>query len=143
MYFKNLRLYKMKFLRQITSLVLLTAVLMQSLGSLCVVISFEVNRDYIAQSLCVNRNRPELNCKGQCFLMKNLKAKIQHSEEQEKQTLQQLLDETLTLFYPKNILITFDNQHFKHLENHILTPKQKNEVSRIGVNSLLRPPIAA
>lgn len=133
----------MKILRKITLLVLLTAVLIQAFGSLCVVISFEVNRAYIAESLCVNRNRPELDCKGQCFLMKNLKAKIQQSDAQEQQTLQQLLDETLTLFYPKNMLVTFDNQHFKHLKNNTLIPKQKNEVSHNGVKSLLRPPIAA
>jgi hypothetical protein len=133
----------MQLLKKITLLLMLVAVVLQSFSTLLAVVSFELNRSYIAESLCVNRNRPELNCNGQCVLMKNLKAKIRHADEQEKQTLQQLLDETLTLFYPKNILITLDNQDFKHLKNNVLIPKQKNEIACFFVSALLRPPIFA
>ncbi|MEY3956556.1 MAG: hypothetical protein RLZ73_1011 [Bacteroidota bacterium] len=35
---------------------------------------YRINRDYIAENLCVNRDKPMLNCNGQCYLAKKLKA---------------------------------------------------------------------
>ena len=43
------------------------------------VLEYMVNYDYIARELCENKNKPELNCNGQCYLMKSL------AEEAEKQ----------------------------------------------------------
>jgi len=36
-------------------------------------LSFQLNRNYIAKNLCENRYRPILNCNGNCVLMKKLK----------------------------------------------------------------------
>lgn len=46
--------------------------------------SFELNRDFIAKNLCQNRNRPQLNCNGKCYLAKKLKA--QHDREDRETT---------------------------------------------------------
>ena len=35
---------------------------------------YRINQDYIAKNLCVNRDKPMMNCNGQCFLAKKLKA---------------------------------------------------------------------
>tara|TARA_B100000929_G_scaffold276012_1_gene250364 strand:+ start:1041 stop:1409 length:369 start_codon:yes stop_codon:yes gene_type:complete len=35
-------------------------------------LDYMVNYDYIADELCVNRDRPELNCNGRCYLMNAL-----------------------------------------------------------------------
>ena len=43
------------------------------------VMEYMVNYDYIVRVLCENKNKPELNCNGQCYLMKSL------AEEAEKQ----------------------------------------------------------
>lgn len=43
---------------------------------------YQVNRDFIAKNLCVNRDKPMLNCNGQCYLSKQLKA----SEEKEQKS---------------------------------------------------------
>ena len=37
-------------------------------------ISYEINKDYIANNLCVNRAKPSCCCKGKCFLQKKLAA---------------------------------------------------------------------
>lgn len=37
-----------------------------------VVTYFELNRDYIAKVLCINREKPVSSCHGQCFLSRNL-----------------------------------------------------------------------
>jgi hypothetical protein len=34
--------------------------------------AFKINQTYIARELCVNRNNPNSNCKGQCYLCKQL-----------------------------------------------------------------------
>jgi hypothetical protein len=47
-----------------------------------VLLSFNLNRDYIARNLCENRTRPKMNCNGNCVLMKKLKQK----EKQEQDT---------------------------------------------------------
>jgi len=41
---------------------------------------FILNQDYIAKVLCINKDKPELDCKGKCHLKKQLK----QEEEQER-----------------------------------------------------------
>ena len=33
---------------------------------------YYVNQEYVAEELCENQDRPELDCNGQCYLMKQL-----------------------------------------------------------------------
>lgn len=44
-----------------------------------VMLEFYLNQSYIAENLCENRTRPQLNCNGNCVLSKKL------AEEQKKQ----------------------------------------------------------
>jgi hypothetical protein len=39
---------------------------------LTIITYFEANRDYIAEVLCVNKEKPITMCNGQCFLDRNL-----------------------------------------------------------------------
>ncbi len=43
--------------------------------------NYLVNQDYIADFLCINKDKPELECNGKCYLKKQLK---EASEEKEK-----------------------------------------------------------
>jgi len=36
-------------------------------------IEYLINREYIANVLCVNKNNPEIKCNGKCYLNKQLK----------------------------------------------------------------------
>lgn len=36
------------------------------------VAEYNINRSYIAKTLCENRNRPQLHCNGKCRLMKKM-----------------------------------------------------------------------
>jgi hypothetical protein len=60
--------------------ILILLVMSQTFSTWFVVISFRLNRDYIAKNLCENRNRPALRCKGNCVLMK----KMQEEEKKEQ-----------------------------------------------------------
>ena len=49
---------------------------------------YRINQDYIAKNLCVNRDKPMMNCNGQCFLAKKLKA----AEDKEQKSNSERLD---------------------------------------------------
>lgn len=76
---KYLFLYRMKF---IAVPILILLIMTQAFSRWFVVLSFNLNRDYIAKNLCENRTRPKMNCNGNCVLMKKLK----QEEKQEKNT---------------------------------------------------------
>ena len=44
--------------------------------------AFRLNREFSVNNLCENRSRPQLNCKGNCVLMK----KMQQDAEEEKKS---------------------------------------------------------
>jgi len=35
-------------------------------------LDFELRKDYIIANLCINRDRPKLNCNGKCYLAKRI-----------------------------------------------------------------------
>jgi len=50
-------------------------------------IEFHINQEEIIKTECENKNRPELNCNGKCYLAKKLlKAESDLSEKKNKQT---------------------------------------------------------
>lgn len=36
------------------------------------IVNYVANYDYIVENFCVNKDKPELKCNGQCYLMKQL-----------------------------------------------------------------------
>lgn len=72
-------------IRRIIALALLLAMLSPILAKLFVYAEFKSNQAYIAATLCENRDRPELNCEGKCYLMKKLKAAEDKEKKQENQ----------------------------------------------------------
>ncbi len=91
--------------------------------------------DYIAK--CINKDRPELHCNGQCELMKKVR-------EQEKETSKKnlLVYEYSSLYLHKDY-IRLDYQHINP-ENKVnnFTPYLV-DYSFTQIHSLLRPPIQA
>ncbi|MEM8559711.1 MAG: hypothetical protein AAGG50_17965 [Bacteroidota bacterium] len=49
---------------------------------------FALRQDAIAERLCENRDRPELNCDGVCYLTKQLKERQDREREQNKAVLE-------------------------------------------------------
>lgn len=47
------------------------------------VFEYVINQDYIAEYLCINKDKPEMDCNGKCYLMQ----KIQKENEEKKQNL--------------------------------------------------------
>jgi hypothetical protein len=60
-------------MNKLTATILMLCLCCQLVLKLSIVAWFEINQDYIASTLCENRNKPELVCCGKCVLTKQLK----------------------------------------------------------------------
>lgn len=66
-----------------------------------IMLDYELNKDYIAANLCINKARPALKCHGKCQVMKKMAEEEQNIPGQQKapQLLQEVLfSESLTFF---------------------------------------------
>lgn len=70
-------------IRRLIAFTLLFVMISSSLSSLFVYAEFKVNQKYIAAVLCENKDKPQLNCQGKCYLMKKLKEAEDKEKKQE------------------------------------------------------------
>jgi hypothetical protein len=47
---------------------------LQTFSKWCLILEYQVNRDFISKNLCVNRSNPLSCCKGGCYLKKKIAA---------------------------------------------------------------------
>jgi len=52
--------------------ILLICLLAATFSSSLMLLSFDINQNYIAKNLCENRNNPNSHCNGHCYLCKQL-----------------------------------------------------------------------
>src|SRR5690554_4831329 len=93
-----------KWIQQKGMLFLATTMLLKAFLAPAIFIDFKLNQDYIAKVLCINREKPQLECNGQCILMKKMEqAQDSNSAEQSQSTKPHLLEifsELSPLFQP-------------------------------------------
>lgn len=44
----------------------------QTFSKWCLILEYQINRDFISKTLCVNRSTPMSCCKGKCYLNKKM-----------------------------------------------------------------------
>jgi len=82
--------------KQYTACLLLLSVLTQTFSKAVICVDFYANQDYIARTLCENRDKPVLHCGGRCLLRKRLAGQ----DTQDKNNPEKKDNEThYTLFY--------------------------------------------
>jgi len=69
-----------KMVRRVFIFFLMLSTLSANFSRLAISVGFDLNRKYIADHLCENRNRPWMHCDGKCYFMR----KIRQAEENEK-----------------------------------------------------------
>ncbi|GEM_PF-7082765 len=69
-------------MKKLTVFTLATIFVLQHLLVLVLFASFEANRDYIAEVLCINKEDPQSDCDGQCFFMQKLQESNNTPEHQ-------------------------------------------------------------
>lgn len=67
--------------------IILFSLCLASVSRSGVYLSYKVFQEFVIENFCENKNKPELNCNGQCFLMKQLK-KAKGQEESNKMEVQ-------------------------------------------------------
>ncbi|EDM36804.1 hypothetical protein PBAL39_18059 [Pedobacter sp. BAL39] len=79
------------------AIVILLSLLTVNFASLFVFAGFELNKQYIADRLCVNKNKPELHCNGKCYLMKKLRMAQDKEQKQERQSQKTQIQDALVI----------------------------------------------
>jgi hypothetical protein len=90
--------------KRLTSILLLIALLASSFQRYMVYAGFELNHDYIAKNLCINRNRPWMHCNGHCYFMRKLK---EAQDNEKKQAAQDNLNRLEVSFFQQPVSFTF------------------------------------
>lgn len=75
---------------RILSWLILLALQMPLVNQWGAVAYYRVNQDYIAKNLCENRDKPKMNCNGQCYLAKQLKAQEEKESKSANDRLEKL-----------------------------------------------------
>lgn len=60
-------------MRKILAIIILISLCAQQIAYLGVMGYYQINKDFIAKNLCENRDKPQMNCCGKCYLNKQLK----------------------------------------------------------------------
>ncbi len=95
------------------------------------VIEFYLNQDFIAEFLCINRDKPELQCNGKCHLSKM----IESETDNEQAPTIDLREYPVALL---NFKILEDT--FKNSAEVVLETSYNSDYSYLYFTSLLRPP---
>ncbi|RZM29182.1 MAG: hypothetical protein EOO88_05945 [Pedobacter sp.] len=72
-------------INRLIALILLLALVSTNLSGLFIYAEFKANQKLIAAKLCENRDKPQLNCNGKCYLMKKLKDAEEKEKKQEQE----------------------------------------------------------
>ena len=101
------------------------------------VIEYNLNYDYIAKVLCINKDEPELQCNGKCQLAKEIKKTIPIDTQDEQPALPVIDFDKFPITYLK-----IDNQKFKIFK---FSKNLNSFLNKIGktknyITSVFQPP---
>ncbi|WP_309333695.1 hypothetical protein [Mucilaginibacter sp.] len=122
--------------KRLTSIVLLIALIASSFQRYMVYAGFELNHDYIAKNLCINRNRPWMHCNGKCYFMRKI---AEAQENEKKQDAKDNLSRLEVSFFQDAVTFEF----FKLPEIKEIPAHQDNyrcNYTNQYISSLFRPP---
>lgn len=69
----TLLLQKISLLKKVLAILFLFSYIVAMLRPIAPIIEYAINQDYIAEFLCINKDKPELKCNGKCHLKKEIK----------------------------------------------------------------------
>jgi hypothetical protein len=119
-------------LKRFTAILLLVALVTANFSRYFVYAGFELNKKYIAATLCENRDKPWMHCNGQCYFMKKVKA-VQDAEKNDSRQAQKNLFQEV--FVGTYTYMRFYNQLLQLID----TPYSSSEQFNFKA-PLLQPP---
>jgi hypothetical protein len=92
-------------------------VLSQAFSKWLIVMEYALNKEYIAQNLCLNKARPRMHCNGKCQLMKKLteeeKQNGSNQSSQNKSRFQEVLFTSLHSVFPPDPSLQLIARHYQ------------------------------
>lgn len=104
---------------------------MQTFSRLAIEAGYAINKSYVAQNLCENKDKPSMRCCGKCFLKKQLKKQDRQEqstnnkkESQEVQLFFAVSDYFVRTWQPieKNEYFIVDNNHLPFFPRSVFHP---------------------
>jgi len=65
--------------------VLVASILAGTMSTALMQVSFEIHKDYISEVLCINKDKPAMNCHGQCYLTTEVKKDVEGEPDSQRQ----------------------------------------------------------
>ena len=97
-------------LKRIFCIFLIAIIISSTLTRLFYFAGYELNKDFIAKELCINRDKPQLNCNGKCFLTKKIAEAEKKQESNERKTQKDLSQQTMLI---SSFKVAFFNHSIK------------------------------
>ncbi|TWI82486.1 hypothetical protein LX66_5059 [Chitinophaga japonensis] len=98
-------------------------VLAQTFSKAMIVAEYQLNRDYIAKFLCVNRDKPKLHCNGRCHMMKKIKQEEKKDQDNPERKAENKFEIITAAFQPASItpFRTVSNMEYPVFQESICT----------------------
>jgi hypothetical protein len=80
-------------LNRITIIFLIVALIASNFSRFFIYAGFELNQKYIAENLCINKDKPWLHCNGKCYFIRKIKDAQQKESSEEGQTQKNLFQD--------------------------------------------------
>lgn len=84
-------------LQRITAYLLIFSLAAVNFSRFFVYAGFELNRNYIATTLCENRDKPAVHCDGKCYFAKKIKQADDKQASDERQSQKSLFQEVFVV----------------------------------------------
>jgi hypothetical protein len=78
----------LRILKKALSIILAVLIIAQMMVNVGIGVYYHLNKEYIVNQLCINKNNPVMHCDGHCYLSKQLK-KAEQGEKQSTQTFKE------------------------------------------------------
>ena len=102
---------------------MITAMMLPNLKKVGILIDFKINQDFIAEVLCINKEKPMSTCNGKCYLYEQLK-KAEEQEEKQAPASKKERFEVLYCYLKKSFNFqSFANNNYQSK----LNPAYENE----------------
>jgi flagellar basal body-associated protein FliL len=111
----------------------LTGVLLQNFSKILIYANFELNKEFIAKTLCVKKEIPANNCNGKCHLKKQL-----DNEEKKEQSPSNTLKEKVEIQFFSEI--KFNTNLLNTPFTNIVKPDYSFSLSEEHLHTVFQPP---
>lgn len=122
-------------LKKFVSILLLHAILLQLCNKVGVFTWFKINQKEIVELFCINKNKPQIECDGKCYLKNKLQETEQSTTNNQTAKNNQVKQVNEELFF----IETNSNKFILNLKKHYFLEKD-NYYKLSLITSIFHPP---